>query len=321
MILDYTNNDTLSGNVMTHNGIEIYENYLSTGNTHNIDTSNTVNGRPVCYYSNESGTTVPGGAGQVILAGCTDFIIEGQNLSNASLGIEVLYSSEIMINNNECSNDFYGILLLSSNSCVVSNTTCSNNTEGIVLSSSNNNTLRNNDCSYNFDGIQLVFSSNNIISDNNCSSNDEYGIALSFWNSANTISRNQVCSNTGYGVYIDSGLNNRIWNNTFVGNNGATGAYSSMHIQCLDYGTNNWWNSTAGYGNYWNDWITPDANHDGIVDLPYDIAGSAGAKDYYPQTTTQTQIPEFGMMSLVVIGLMSVIVVAGEAKRKKKSCS
>ena len=42
----------------------------------------------------------------------------------------------------------------------------------------------------------------------------------------------------------------------------------------------------GGIGNYWYDWAnnnnTNDNNHDGIVDWPYSIAGSAGAKDYSP---------------------------------------
>ena len=121
-----------------------------------------------------------------------------------------------------------------------------------------------------------------------------------------------------YGVNISSGSNNVIWNNTFINNNGAGSTYDSSHIQACDDGTNNWWNSTDNYGNYWSDWTTPDvAPADGIVDVPYDIAGSAGAKDYYPLTTTPTEpIPEFGMMPFVVLVLLIVVVLAGKARRK-----
>ena len=43
----------------------------------------------------------------------------------------------------------------------------------------------------------------------------------------------------------------------------------------------NRWNH-SGIGNYWSDWTTPDQDTDGIVDFPYNISGTAGAKDYFP---------------------------------------
>jgi len=68
-------------------------------------------------------------------------------------------------------------------------------------------------------------------------------------------------------------------------NNGASSTYDPSHIQASDDGTANWWNSTEGYGNYWSDWTAPDVNPPyGIVDEPYNISGSAGAKDFYPLT-------------------------------------
>jgi nitrous oxidase accessory protein NosD len=108
---------------------------------------------------------------------------------------------------------------------------------------------------------------------------------------SNVIIRNQLRNNLLPGVEIywayrsSLSSSNIISNNTFVGNNGAGSTYNQSHIQAYDDGINNSWNSTDGYGNYWSDWTTPDANHDGIVDQPYTISGSAGAKDYHPLTT------------------------------------
>ena len=56
-------------------------------------------------------------------------------------------------------------------------------------------------------------------------------------------------------------------------NNGASASYDPLHIQGFDDGTNQW--NKADEGNYWRDWTTPDANHDGIVDVPYSIAGGS----------------------------------------------
>jgi parallel beta-helix repeat protein len=67
---------TIINNVMTDCGINIYGNSLEYWNIHTIDTSNTVNGKPVYYWKNATGGTVPSDAGQVILAGCTNVVVE-----------------------------------------------------------------------------------------------------------------------------------------------------------------------------------------------------------------------------------------------------
>lgn len=122
-----------------------------------------------------------------------------------------------------------------------------------------------------------------------------------------------------YGRYIYSGTQNRIYNNTFSYNNGVTDTYSAQHVQAYDSGSNNWWNTTGtsdkhGYGNYWYDWAnnndTNDQNpHDGIVDWPYTIDGSAGAKDYYPLTNAPPSVPELPNPLIVVI-IVAIIGVA-----------
>jgi parallel beta-helix repeat protein len=98
-------------------------------------------------------------------------------------------------------------------------------------------------------------------------------------------------NNTGYAIDILGGNSSSnyitIWNNTFMNNNGATSKYNISHIQARDdvyKFFRNTWNSTDGFGNYWSDWLTPDNNKDGIVDLPYNLTGTAGSKDYRPLT-------------------------------------
>jgi len=115
-----------------------------------------------------------------------------------------------------------------------------------------------------------------------------------------------------------------IWNNTFIENNGANDTFYASHIQAFDGGTNNFWNSSGsphGYGNRWNDWTSPDADNDGIVDKPYTIWGSAGAKDHYPLV-----IPPITASSDLVIPILltamtviaSVIIVIFIFLRKRK---
>ncbi len=237
----------------------------------------------------------------VYLSGCTNGTLENNNLSSDSQGIHMSSSSNMTLSGNNCS---------------------SNYADGIYLGYVSNTTLSGNTCSNNGRGMYLGQSSQNTVINNNCSSNVYDGIYLDSSSSHNGISRNLLSNNARYGVDISSvdDDHNLIRNNTFFGNNGATGTYSASHVQAYDDGTDNWWNSTDGYGNWWNDWQSPDnVPPYGIVDLPYNISGSASAKDNYPLTTPPSPIPEFGMLPIAAIALMAVIVLAGETRQKKKA--
>ncbi len=97
--------------------------------------------------------------------------------------------------------------------------------------------------------------------------------------------------NKGYAIDILGGNSSsekiNIWNNTFNNNNGAGSKYNSANIQARDdvyKFFRNYWNTSDGFGNFWSDWLSPDNNNDGIVDIPYNLTGTAGAKDYKPRT-------------------------------------
>lgn len=347
--LESSYGNDVTGNVMVNNGMSIVGYLLPECTTHDIDTSNTVNGRPLYYYKDASGVTVPAGAGQIILANCTDFTVEGQSIEWATVGIELAFCSNVTIRDTTCTNNTYGIFLWFSNGNTVSNNTISNNEigldnwwYGIGLRYSNDNTIINNSCSgsiygiglgpssdsnnvcnnscsNNTSGIALVLSSNNnMLRNNSCSYNSQHGILLQA-SSNNTLTANNLSYNTIYGMdFFAASNNNRVWNNTFVGNNGAGDAYDPAHIQACDEGTSNVWNSTEGYGNYWADWRGPDLSPmDGIVDYPYRIGGSSGSWDYYPIAEYYgTPIPEFGAMPLLVVVLSIAVVLARKATPK-----
>jgi parallel beta-helix repeat protein len=157
----------------------------------------------------------------------------------------------------------------------------------------------------------LYDSDRNTLVGNNCSYSDYGGVGISLeTSSGNIIASNQLYYNEGYGVEVRSSSYNMIWNNTFVGNNGATDTYNASHVQAYG-GAGNSWNSTEGLGNWWSDWTGPDYDANGIVDLPYNISGGVGARDFYPRTATPTEpIPEFGVMPLVAVVLLVAIVAA-----------
>lgn len=224
-------------------------------------------------------------------------------------GIIMWQSYNNIIENNTCkSNNYYGIYLYHSTENIIRNNICnSNNWYGIYLEYSNNNAIKNNTCTFNsWYGVLLQGSSNNLIENNTCSSNKE-GIHLEGSNN-NIIHHNVISINTVYGICIDfygsytiPSSYNTIYANLFYYNHESSDTYNLSCVQAYDSGTNNYWNSSFGIGNYWHDWAnnndTNDLNpQDGIVDWSYPIDGSAGAKDYYP-LKNPTIVPEIPRVS------------------------
>jgi len=309
-------NDVLTENTMINDSIFIDGGSPTSWNTHNIDMTNTVSGKPVYYLKNQTGGTVPTGAGEVILANCSGIIVENQNVSdgtvgilmgfssgntianntasaNSRYGIYIYQSSGNTIINNNASNNYYGIYLSKSNSNTITNNTPSNNNYGISLSNSESNNITNNTAySNNYDGIYLYYSNSNNITSNTASSNNYYGIYLS--NSDSNNITNNTASNSWYSIYLYSSNSNTIYHNNFITN--ANQAYDST-------GSNLWNLSYPEGGNYWSDYDGADSfsgpnqdilGSDGIGDTYYtNIYGGSGALDNYPLMHPTSYTPHF----------------------------
>ncbi len=109
--------------------------------------------------------------------------------------------------------------------------------------------------------------SKNIISGNNVSKNNN---GIYFENTSYNTLKINIVDNNNVGVSCKHSFNNSLALNDIINNTN----------QAYDNG-NNFWN-TSTKGNYWSDWVSPDKDNDGIVDLPYNISGNAGNKDFYP---------------------------------------
>lgn len=296
----------ITGNTMIENGISIYGEFDKPEHwgTHNIDTSNTVNGKPVYYWKNKTDGTVPPNAGQVILINCTNVRIENQELTNCSIGIKLYFSSNNSITINDISNNTRGICLYySCGNRIESNNASNNDPYGIYLYYSDGNNITGNTALSNSFGIWLVSSSNNTIFNNSASSNDGCGINL-YGSSGNNITGNTVSNNWGgikvenssnniianniassssnYGIWLEEdSSNNRVYHNNIIDN--LNQAYD-------DTNNGNQWND--GYpsgGNYWSDYTGVDEKSgpnqdqpisDGIGDTPYVI--DLNSQDDYP---------------------------------------
>ncbi|MFX1535269.1 MAG: right-handed parallel beta-helix repeat-containing protein [Promethearchaeota archaeon] len=110
--------------------------------------------------------------------------------------------------------------------------------------------------------VNISFSSNDIWG------NEDPGITLK--NSSNNTLSNNILYNNTKGINLDDSTNNsRVQENDFIKNK----------VQAHDDGSSN-----RFINNFWDDWISPDENEDGIVDNPRSIVGEANNQDPYPRT-------------------------------------
>ncbi|UCC18856.1 MAG: right-handed parallel beta-helix repeat-containing protein, partial [Promethearchaeota archaeon] len=245
------------------------------------------------------------------------------------------YTAGIYFNNvtnsqlieNNCSNNFGdGIHLYEecSYNDITENIANYNDNSGISIGDKcDNNTISRNTASYNdYAGVNILgggFDScyNNTICGNNVI-NNTYGIRLDEACHFTKISENIINGNN-FGIYLysmDSNLNHNYIIENIISSNklgiylGSESSNNSVYKNfflengkhAYDDGTDNKWNSTT-IGNYWDNHTGPDANNDGIVDIPYTyIGGTAGSIDYLP--IAEKLAPEGldpGVIAIIVI--------------------
>jgi parallel beta-helix repeat protein len=146
-----------SNNVLQNNHIANTHYGFGTGNNwglsdyiNDVDSSNTIDGKPIYYIIDKSNVTVPSDAGCVVLVHCTHVIVQNLCLTR----------------------DISGVLLAYSDNSTVTNNNLTNNAEGIELQHSINNFLSRNSISSNVNGIVIGQAChNNIITENNLTKN------------------------------------------------------------------------------------------------------------------------------------------------------
>jgi len=200
--LDYSSNNTLASNTMSENRYNFdvsdssfFKNTKKlSGYTQNIDTSNTVDGKPIYYWVDQKDRQIPSDAGFVGVVNGTNITVRDLTLTNNGEGVLFAYTDNSMIENVTTSNNRGGVLFAYTKNSRIKNVTTSNNYFGIRLDSSSNNTLTNNTASNNYYGIRLDSSSNNTLTNNTADSNNDYGIRLSY-SSNNTLASNTMSEN------------------------------------------------------------------------------------------------------------------------------
>jgi parallel beta-helix repeat protein len=247
---------------------------------HDIDTSNTINGKPI-YYLVKQHDMVLDGVDTLYVALISTINVTVKNI-NSNGQIALFNATQSTIDSCRI-HDGGGIILAGSSHNFLKNVySCNNYYWGFLIVSSSNNTIINCfSCNNSFHssgffpimgGFNFYVSDDNIIRGNTIS-NNPYGIEMMYCN-GNTINENNISLNTISGLYVLNSSGNAIYHNNFIGN--VQNAY--------DNGVNTWDDGTKG--NYWNDYKEkyPDAQKvccKGIWDTPYDIPDGEN-KDGYP---------------------------------------
>lgn len=291
--MEYSHNNTIIGNRLSNNEYAIYlfashfntfRNNIMVGNqrglaihggylesyTQYVDTTNTVNGKPVYYWITEKDKTVPLDAGYVALIKCTNITVQNLKLTGNGHGILLFATQKSTLNRNMIEDNDVGIQLWDSFNNKISENVVLNNGEGIRI-----------------DGIYPAYSQNNEVYRNNITNND-VGIFI-FDSSDNVIHRNHITNNE-CGIRIiglgGKAADNLIYHNNFVNNTAdVPGSWHTIVFQevWIPPQKNLWDNGKEG--NYWSDYITryPNAREIdslGIWNTPYNI--SENNQDNYP---------------------------------------
>jgi parallel beta-helix repeat protein len=235
----FTSDAYISGNVFSANGIVLWGSTLEEWNSHTIE-HNVVNGKPICYYKNMKGFTVPSNSGQVIIAHCSDATIQNCILSEVSAGIQIGFSEEMTISENILRDNTCGAIMLTESSAIsIADNRITNSFYGISLSAASDILIG---CNFITDadgqGISLYSSSMNIIH-NNALDNNEYGIFLAY-SSENILDGNTITNHSQYGIILEDAHKNLIVANNLISN--------SIHATFIETRKNEW------RSNYWDDW-------------------------------------------------------------------
>lgn len=164
--LGYSPNSKLRQNKMTDNK---YNFGVSVDFNHDIDTSNTVNSKPIYYLVSEQNKQVPSNAGYVALINSYNINVQNTQLNNNGQGVLLVNSENNIIENaNITDNGYYGIQIIGSRYNTIRNNTIANNYGGgLALTTSSGNTIFNNTIKKNENGIYFSASDNNLIYENN----------------------------------------------------------------------------------------------------------------------------------------------------------
>ncbi|MEM2099352.1 MAG: NosD domain-containing protein [Candidatus Bathyarchaeia archaeon] len=158
--------------------VVLYPSYLYDND---LDSSNTINGKPIYYWLDVSDAVVPSDAGYVVLVRCRNITVE----NSRPLGIELISTTNVTISSVKMIEKSDGIDLLDCSNVSILNSILRTHAIGIQIENSQNILIKGNEISNHITrGINLGNANNNLIVDNIFVANS-YAIAPSQDSSSN----------------------------------------------------------------------------------------------------------------------------------------
>jgi parallel beta-helix repeat protein len=230
--------------------------------------------------------------GNIYLKDSFNNTITGNTITSGAEAVQLYASSNNTISSNSMSHNYYGVWARSDSAeNVISENNITGGNRGIFLDASSNNTMSGNKLVITFEGMAVNNSLSNIIAGNSITQAYR-GVFMDWFSRYNTITRNNIDNNTRgiqvqqshsntivgnnitrnseYGVILYVNTDSTFYHNNFLGNTHHVGSYlPSVHV----------WDDGVE-GNYWSNYTSVDANHDGLGDSPHVL--DANNTDYYP---------------------------------------
>jgi parallel beta-helix repeat protein len=252
-----------------------------------IDTSNTVDGKPIIFLVNVTNAEVTGNAGYVGIVNSSSVTVSGLDLSGNAEGLFLAYTNDSVVSHTFFSNNMVGANLMYNRNCSIEQSSFGSNGAGIHVHHSNYTDIHgNNLSSQSWGNVNLIYSDYTKIENNNIDgslSRTVYGWGTTgiymHKSNSSTIAGNNV-SKLSCGISLSFANDNQIYHNNFQNNTHQVFVNSS---NCV-------WDDGYPYGgNFWSDYWGVDhkmgpnqdqAGSDGLGDTPYMI--DSNNVDRYP---------------------------------------
>jgi parallel beta-helix repeat protein len=174
-----SHNNTFRNNSLRNND----RNFLAgskEGDLNDIDTSNTIDEKPIYYLVNQSDLILDASsnAADIYCTNCRNITVRDLTLENNYAGIHIINTTESRFINNTMCNNIFGIYLLCSSRNLLAENTAKDNSYGIFLDQNSfNNTLISNKASGNEYGVFIAgiggASRNDLLSNNTIAENSK----------------------------------------------------------------------------------------------------------------------------------------------------
>jgi len=315
IIINNSRNTTIRNNTMidnTSNNLLIEASTVEVPYfTHDIDTSNTVNGKTIYYWINQQNKVVPSDAGYVYLVNCTNMTIQNLNLTKG--GIRLILTNNSMIINNRITNCDGIICLYVHNTSIIGNL-LEDLSVGIYTHNGLFNEIMGNRITNTSTGIRLHCPNSTIFG--NVISNNTIGLRL-YGPDWNRIIENNFISNE-FAVSICDVYHNIFYHNNFINNTNqiVDDFFTTSNPFYPFLSTNTWDDGYPSGGNFWSDYNGTDNDGDGFGDTPYFLYEEN--QDNYPLMTPVdiTIIPEFPSWTVMLVILTLLAVAVAIYKRR-----